>query len=111
MLDIELKEYEEVKIVLVEGKMNTASSPELGNYLTDLIEKGFNSILLDLKDVDYISSTGLRVILQTGKKLKTTGGKIVICGLNETLEEVFRMSGFSMMFDVTKNEEEGLTLF
>jgi anti-sigma B factor antagonist len=61
--------------------------------------------------VDFIASTGLRVILATGKKLMATSGKLVICCLNPTVAEVFRMSGFSSMFPVFATEEEALASF
>ena len=111
MLDLMDREENGIVVVEVEGKMNTTDSPEAGAYLDELIAEGTTQILLNLAGVDFVASTGLRVILATGKKLMAAGGKLVICGLNPTVKEVFRMSGFSQMFTVLETEAEGLAAF
>jgi anti-anti-sigma factor len=111
MLDLMDRNEGDVVVVEVEGKMNTTDSPEAGAYLDDLLAEGATKILLNLAGVDFVASTGLRVILATGKKLAASGGKMVICELNPTVKEVFRMSGFSQMFTVTETEAEGLAAF
>jgi anti-anti-sigma factor len=105
------REENGIVVVEVEGKMNTTDSPEAGAYLDELIDEGATKILLNLSGVDFVASTGLRVILAAGKKLMAVGGKLVICGLNPTVKEVFRMSGFSQMFAVLETEAEGLAAF
>ena len=111
MLDLIDREENGIMVVEIEGKMNTTDSPEAGAYLSELIGEGASKILLNLEGVDFVASTGLRVILSTGKKLAAAGGKLVICGLNPTVKEVFRMSGFSQMFAVLETEAEGLAAF
>lgn len=110
-LDLEDREENGVTVVEVEGKMTTTSSPEAEAYLKELLADGVTKMVLNLEGVDFIASTGLRVILATGKKLMATGGKLVICSLNPVTADVFRMSGFSQMFDVFDTEEEALAAF
>jgi anti-anti-sigma factor len=97
-----------VTVVDVEGKMTTTTSPEADSYLKELLADGVSQLLLNLEGVDFIASTGLRVILATGKKL---GGRLALCNLNPTVADVFRMSGFGQMFDVFDTEEEALASF
>ena len=111
ILDFEDREENGVTVVEVEGKLTTTSSPEADAYLKELLDEGTTKLLLNLEGVDFIASTGLRVILATGKKLMATGGKLVICSLNPTVADVFRMSGFSQMFDVFDTEAEALDSF
>ena len=54
MIDIEVQDKSGIKVVFVEGKMNTTSSPEVEVCLTQLIDEGCNSILLNLEQVDFI---------------------------------------------------------
>jgi anti-anti-sigma factor len=110
-LDLEAREENGVTVVEVEGKMTTTTSPEAEAYLSELLAEGTNQIVLNLEGVDFIASTGLRVILATGKKLMASEGKMVICSLNPTVAEVFRMSGFSQMFAVCDTEDEALASF
>jgi anti-sigma B factor antagonist len=101
----------DVTVVDIEGKMNTGTSPDADVFLGQLISAGANRLLLNMKGVDYISSSGLRVVLSTGKKLNVSKGKLVFCGLNTSVGEVFRVSGFNSIFPVFDSEQEALDSF
>ena len=111
MLDIEDRDVDGVSVVDFFGKMNTSTSPEAEKYLSGLVDQGATNILLNLDELDFISSTGLRVILSTGKKLTASGGKLVICSPNITVKDVLDMSGFSTMFSVFETEDDALESF
>jgi len=111
MIDVSSRDENGVQVVEVEGKLNTGASPELDKYLSALVDDGTTKILLNLQYLDFIASTGLRVILATGKKLVGVGGKLVICNPNLMVMDVLKMSGFSQMFDVFDNEEDALAVF
>ena len=111
MIDISSRDAGAVKVVVIEGKLNTGASPEAEAFISDLIDAGATKILVNLADLDFISSTGLRVILVTGKKLAAVSGKLVLCSPNITVSDVFRMSGFNKMFSVLGTEEEALNQF
>jgi anti-anti-sigma factor len=68
-------------------------------------------LLVDFKALDYISSAGLRVLLATAKRLSSEGGSLRICHLNDTVREVFEISGFSTIFSVFDTEAEALEGF
>jgi anti-anti-sigma factor len=111
MLDIEDRDVDGVSVVDFFGKMNTGTSPEAEKYLNELVDQGATNIVLNLDELDFISSTGLRVILSTGKKLTASEGKLVICSPNITVKDVLDMSGFSTMFAVFDTETEALESF
>ena len=110
-LDLSDRNVDDVTVVDIDGKMNTGTSPDADAYLSRLISDGSNRLLLNMNGVDYISSSGLRVVLSTGKKLGATGGKLVFCSLNPAVGEVFRVSGFNSIFPVFDSEEEALNSF
>ena len=111
MIDITSRDEGDIKVVVIEGKLNTGASPDAEDFINELIDDGATKILLNLEDLDFISSTGLRVILATGKRLLAVGGKLVLCNPNQTVADVFRMSGFNQMFSVLDTEEEALNNF
>jgi anti-sigma B factor antagonist len=111
MIDITSRDEGEIKVIVIEGKLNTGASPDAEAFINDLIDDGATKVLLNLEELDFISSTGLRVILATGKKLTELGGKLVLCSPNHTVSDVFRMSGFNQMFSVLDKEEEALESF
>lgn len=111
MIDITSREEGGITIVEIEGKMNTGASPDAEKFMNRLLDEGVTKVLLNLEHLDFIASTGLRVILSTGKKLAGVSGKLVICNPNLTVMDVLKMSGFSQMFSVFDSEEAALTSF
>lgn len=108
MLDIEHEAKDAATIVYFFGKMDTSTSPQAEKYINQLIEEGNSNILLNLEELDFISSTGLRVILASGKELASSDGKLTICNPNVTVNDVLAMSGFNKMFGVFESEQEAL---
>ena len=78
-----------VRVVRFEGSLDTNASPEAQDYLDREIDEGATIVVVNLGKVDFVSSTGLRVLLVTAKRLGGSGGSLRICGLNETVSEVF----------------------
>jgi len=109
MIDISSRDENGATVVDIEGKMNTEASPEAEKFISALLDDGAVKILLNFEHLDFVASTGLRVILSTGKKLSKIGGKLVICNPNLTVMDVLKMSGFTTMFKVFATEEEALT--
>ncbi len=101
----------EVKVVRIEGKLDTQTSPDAQAQLTQLIDQGATKIVVNFEKLDYISSTGLNVLLKAAKRLNGNSGKLRICGLNEVVQEVFDISGFTTILTVTKTELEALEGF
>lgn len=93
-------------MVAVKGRMDALTSPEFDKAVSnaDLSIK----VLLQLADLEYISSAGLRSLLLLAKKLKERGGELLCCALQKPVEEVFRISGFHSLFKVYAAEEEAL---
>ena len=85
--------------VKVEGRIDTLTSQELEESLNEDIEN-INSLTLDFKALEYISSAGLRVLISTQKKLKTNDAQLTIINVNDTIKEIFRMSGFDKILTI-----------
>lgn len=73
----------------VEGRLDTTTAPELEKAITKA--EGFGKLVMDFTDLEYISSAGLRVVLKAHKLMD---GEMVICGVNEVVNEVFEVTGF-----------------
>jgi anti-sigma B factor antagonist len=107
-MEINKRESGAVKSVVLNGNLDTNTAPDAEDHLTSLMEEGSSKILINLENLDYISSAGLRVFLATAKQLKSTSGELRLCHLNETVQEIFDMSGFSTILNVSKTESEAL---
>ena len=76
----------------VSGRLDTSTAPQLENEIKENIEN-ITLLVLDLKDLDYLSSAGLRVLLQA-QKIMNKQGEMIIKNVNETVNEVFEITGF-----------------
>ena len=110
-MKIEIRESQGVQIVAFEGNLDANTSPEAEKKINELIDGGKQKLLVNFEQLNFIASSGLRVLLATVKKLKASGGDLRICGLNATVQEVFDISGFSTILSVFKTEPEALDGF
>jgi anti-sigma B factor antagonist len=110
-LEITDRTVGETTIVQFEGNLDTNTAPDAQGHFDALTEGGQVKLVVDFSTLNYISSAGLRVLLATAKKLKGLGGQLRMFGLNDTVQEVFEISGFSTIFSVFATEAEALEGF
>ncbi|MEE9576589.1 MAG: STAS domain-containing protein [Gemmatimonadota bacterium] len=110
-MEISTREIDSISVVRIEGSLDTNTAPEAQQHLDSLQDAGSQKILIDFEALDYISSAGLRVLLVTAKRLGGSGGSLHICGLNETVDEVFEISGFSVILNVFGTADEAMQGF
>ena len=110
MVDVTAKDVSGVMVVKVEGSLgiDTLRSAEVDGQLMEVIDDQSKNVIINLEDVPYISSTGLRVFLVIGKKLKSSGGELHFCCRTEFVQECFDISGFSGLFKTYKTEDEAV---
>lgn len=95
-----IKEYNEKELTLsIEGRVDTITSQNLDKEINDEMSN-FDSLIIDFADLEYISSAGLRVLIATQKKLKSENIPFVIKNVNDTVNEIFRMSGFDKILKI-----------
>ncbi|HEY2805680.1 MAG TPA: STAS domain-containing protein [Gemmatimonadales bacterium] len=100
-----------VTIVALAGNLDSNTSPQAQLALDAMLAGGVTRVAIDFTALDYISSAGLRVLLGTAKKLSAKGGALHVFGLNETVREVFDISGFSTILAVFRTEAEAVKGF
>ena len=100
------KTVEEGKAVFsLEGKMDTATAPELEAELNEALD-GLTELTLDLGKLEYISSAGLRVILSAQKSMNQTGGMMKVVNVNQTVMDIFEVTGFLDILTIENNDPE-----
>ena len=107
-MDMHVREQGAFTVVAPRQKLDTGTAPEAQQGLSDLLDRGVRRIVLDFADVAYVSSAGLRVLLATAKRLRAGGGELRVCSLNETVKEVFDISGFSELFPVFSSARDAI---
>ncbi len=84
--------------VCVIGRLDTTTAPELESELKGALD-GVSNLILDFKDLEYISSAGLRVLLSAQKTMNKQGS-MKVTGVNDTIMEIFEVTGFSDILTV-----------
>lgn len=79
--------------VAIEGRLDTTTAPELEKTFGEILS-GVSELILDMTNLEYVSSAGLRVILKV-QKVMFNQGKMKLVGVNESVMEVFEITGFS----------------
>jgi len=97
-----------VLIAKPEGRIDGVNARDFHEALSEAIGTDSNAVLVDLADINYISSAGLRVILQTARKLQQQNAKFAICSLTGTVREVFEISGFDRVIDIHSSQAEAV---
>ena len=80
------------------GRLDTSTSPELQAVVTDNID-GVTDLTFDLKQLDYLSSAGLRVLMST-QKIMNKQGEMRLINVNEDVMDIFDMTGLTDVFDI-----------
>jgi anti-sigma B factor antagonist len=99
MVTINDKSEGNVHIVCLAGKIDTISSGEVEKSINELIDGGNRYLVMDFSGIEYISSSGLRVMLSSLKKLKKVQGDMKLACMKPIVKHVFEMAGFTQIFE------------
>ena len=84
--------------VTLDGELDTAHALEFEEAMKPLHEVSEKEIVIDCSGLEYIASSGLRILLGLLKNAKARGNKVVLKNLNDEIKDVFKMTGFIDLF-------------
>lgn len=93
-------------LVGVRGRLDQNLSPQLDDLLRGLLENGRDQIMVDLRGVTFINSGGLHCLISAWRKARTSGGDVVLFGLNDHILDVFTIAGFDKIFRIVTTSRE-----
>jgi anti-sigma B factor antagonist len=100
-----------VNIFKLNGRLDSNTSQGFEKRIFQAIDDGSKSMIIDFKDLDYISSAGLRVILKATKALKREEGKMMLCDMQDYVKEVFEIAGFDSFLPIVGTMDDALQSF
>jgi anti-anti-sigma factor len=103
-MEITIKKLGQYSVVHAAGKIDAVTCPTLEESLNRLFDQGERFLILDLGDVSYISSAGLRILLVAAKKLYGDG-QFALCRLSKEVREVMEMVGFTKIMSIYDDAE------
>jgi anti-anti-sigma factor len=95
----------------INGRVDAVTAPSLNERVHEQIVKGARYVLLNLSDVTFLSSSGLRALLLIRKELMTLGGELRLAALQPQVHEVFTLTGFTQVFAIHATVDEARSAF
>lgn len=99
----------DITILEVKGRIDSTTAPALGEKLTGTLAAPRRRLVLDLRQLEYISSAGFRILLLAAKRAEEAGSRFVLCGVSGKVRQLFDLGGFLDLFPISASREEGMT--
>lgn len=94
-----LQKLDDKYLVTLDGELDTASAAEVSTALQPLYNTGGLDVVIDCSKLEYIASSGLRILISILKGAKSGGSKVTIKNMNEDIQSVFKLTGFINIFE------------
>ena len=98
-MNTRIEEIDGKYIATLVGEMDTAAATEAEAVLKPLYTSNGKDVIIECQDLEYIASSGLRILLSILKGAKACGSKVVMRHVNEDIKNVFRLTGFINIFE------------
>ncbi len=99
----------DIWLVVISGRLDQNQTTELEQTLQELVDAGHIKLLIDLSEVTYINSGGLRCLVTLWRQTRQRGGNLALCGLNARINEIFTIVGFDKVFDIFEDRHTAQT--
>ncbi len=106
-----IKDQGNINVVYLKGFLDAHTAPSLENTFSGLVDKGRYQIVVNFKDLAYISSAGLGVFMAFIEKIRENGGDIKLSGMTDKVFNIFDLLGFPLLYEIFKTEEEAVQKF
>ena len=105
-LDVEATERGDASILTLRGEIDVYTAPRLRQSIVDLVDGGAHRIIVDMEKVDFLDSTGLGVLVEGLKRVKTREGELAIVATHDKILKIFDITGLSKAFAIHSTVDE-----
>ena len=99
-MEVKVSTKDSVTTAQLIGRLDTPASQEISGDFDNLMNFAAGTIILDCTELEYISSSGLRLFLSLRKASASKGGKVIVKSINKDIRSVFMMTGFLNLFEI-----------
>lgn len=107
-MDILLRQLDGITMVDMTGRLDSSVSGQVMDRLNEIVNAGATRLIVNLKQVTYISSAGLRGILVAAKLIKSSNGEMRLCQPNDLVRKILEESGFANLVRIDDRESESI---
>ncbi|MBI4548635.1 MAG: STAS domain-containing protein [Ignavibacteriae bacterium] len=108
---IDIREMSNINVLDLKGYLDAHTAPDLEKVFQNLLERKKYNILINCKDLTYISSAGLGVFMAYIEDVRKNNGDIKLSNMSPKVYNVFDLLGFPLLYDITKDEKEAIQKF
>jgi anti-sigma B factor antagonist len=109
-MEINLTSTGNAHLVEIAGRIDALNNLKTEEFFNQITENQNLDIIVDCQKLDFINSSGLRVLIMSLKKARKAGKQLILCNLQKNIKEVFVYSGFDKLFDINLDNEQALAL-
>lgn len=106
-MNVDIETVEDITVVKLAGELDGLAAPIVQQQLLPIAQAG-GKILLNMTEVQYMSSSGLRMLLSTYRHISNSGGRIVLVGVAGVIEDTLSAAGFLQFFTVCQTLDDGM---
>lgn len=116
-MNIAHKRLNRVDLLTIDGRLDASNAPQLKQRIDAIFDQGRYRLVLNLADLEYIASPGLRVLIEARKRARDRkltdleGGDVRIANLPPRIKEVFDLTGFTSLFEIFSDTTEAVGSF
>jgi len=110
-VQIDVTKEGDVVVVTVEGDLDSSSAPDLRARFEELIEQRENQYVIDLTGVPFMDSSGIAALVNLFKRVRIGAGDVKLCGFQEEIEKVFKLTRLDRVFDIFDTRAEAVASF
>jgi anti-sigma B factor antagonist len=107
-LELETSERDGVAVLSLRGEIDVYTAPRMRQAIVDLVDAGSLNIVVDMQNVDFLDSTGLGVLVEGLKRVRTRGGNLSIVITQDKILKIFDITGLNKAFPIHSTLEDAL---
>ncbi len=107
-MNVTTRDIDGTSVVRVQGRLDTATAPSLETTCSELIGSGAKRVVIEMAQLEYLSSAGIRVVLAAAKRLQAGGGQLTVCGAKGIVLETLQVSGIPEIIPVCPTLDDAL---
>lgn len=108
-MDLREEDLDGVTVLSVKGRLDSATAPALGQNLELLVARPGGRLVVDFRELEYISSAGFRILLVAAKRAEEASTRFVLCSLSSKVRQLFDLGGFLDLFAISASRDDAIT--
>ena len=110
-MQVNIEDVNGVTLCRVSGDIDISSSPDVKKTFDQVVSQKKDKVVINLKDVSYVDSSGLATLVEILKNLRSYGGKLKLSNLSSKVKGLFEITKLDKLFDIVAEEQDAVSTF